>query len=80
MKSRILISCGFADDQGHTSATYSPSGIGKGAGIVQRLLQQIHHMFKRQDAERKLVTQRLQPSRTRHWSIERKQWQQSATG
>lgn len=70
----------FADDQSDTGATYSPIGVGEGARVVQGLLQQVHHMFEGQDAERESVTQRLQPPWARHGSVEWKQRQQSVAG
>lgn len=70
----------LADDQGDTGATHSPIGAGEGAGAVQGLLQQVHYVSERQDAERESVAQRLQPSRARHGPVEREQRQQSVAG
>lgn len=70
----------IADDQGDTGAAYPPPGIGEGAGAVQGLLQQVHYLPERQDAERESVTQRLQPPWARYGSVEWQQWQQSVAG
>lgn len=68
------------DDQGDTGTADSPTRAGKGAGAVQGLLQQVHHVPEGQDAERKSATKRLQPPWTRHGSIEWQQRQQSLAG
>lgn len=68
------------DDQGDTGATNSSTRTGKGAGTVQGLLQQIHHMPEGQDAKRESATQRLQSPWTRHGSIEWQQREQSFAG
>lgn len=81
---KLWHSCFFftdiADDQGDTGAAHSSPGVGEGTRALQRLLQQIHHVFEGQDAKRKLAAQRLQPPWTRYGSVEWKQWQQSVAG
>lgn len=70
----------IADDQGDTGAAYPSAGAGEGTGVVQGLLQQVHHVPEGQDAERELAAQRLQPTWTRHGPVEREQWEQSVAG
>jgi len=70
----------LADDQGNTGTAHSSTGAGESPGIVQRLLQQVYHVSEGQDAEREPATQRLQPPRARHGSVEWKQRQQSVAG
>lgn len=70
----------IADDQGDTGAAYPSAGAGEGAGVVQGLLQQVHHVPEGQDAEREPAAQRLQPTWTRHGPVEWEQWEQSVAG
>ena len=49
---KTMLSNLFPDDPSHPSAADPPAGAGEGAGALQGLLQQIHHLPQGQDAER----------------------------
>lgn len=64
------------DDKSHSSAADSSVGAGEGAGIVQGLLQQVHHLPEGQNAEREFIAKRLFAPRTRRGTLERRQQRQ----
>ena len=56
---------GLSDDQVNTSPAHPPPGAGEGSGAVQGLLQSLHHVPQRQDAEREPPEERLRRLRQR---------------
>jgi len=59
------------DGKSYSSFTHSPSRAGKSSGTLQRLLQSIHHVSQRKNAERKFIEEWLR--RLRQWRQWRKQ-------